>query len=348
MTSAPVTAQASGTPAPAFGTVLAPTMATVSVVDGVYGDLELVPLAPIAMHPAAHALHYGSTCFEGLKAHRGTDGTVRLFRVDAHANRMADSARRLHLPIPDPELVTESIVRVTAANIDLTPDSPGALYLRPVLLGTLENIGAAAAPSTDALYYVIASPVGDYFTGDRGLRLWVETELPRTTPQFGRIKTGANYAMALGPTLAKKAEHQVDQVLFAPGGDVQETGAANALLLSEDRIITRGLDDAFLHGVTRDSVLTIARDLGMQVEERPVSVDELYAWCRDGGEVALSGTAAVLAGVGALVSDDGECPVTGGEPGPVTGRLRDALLAIQRGEAEDRHGWTREVTAADV
>jgi branched-chain amino acid aminotransferase len=100
--------------------------------------------------------------------------------------------------------------------------------------------------------------------------------------------------------------------------------------------------------VTRDSVLTIARDLGMQVEERPVSVDELYAWCRDGGEVALSGTAAVLAGVGALVSDDGECEVTGGEPGPVTGRLRNALLAVQRGEAEDRHGWTREVTAADA
>ncbi len=239
-------------------------MATVSVVDGDYGDLELVPLAPIAMHPAAHALHYGSTCFEGLKAHRGTDGAVRLFRVDAHANRMADSAGRLHLPVPDPAMVTEAIVRVTAANLDLTPESPGALYLRPVLLGTLENIGAAAAPSTDALFYVIASPVGDYFSGDRGLRLWVETVLPRTTPQFGRIKTGANYAMALGPTLAKKREHQVDQVLFAPDGDVQETGAANALLLSEDRIVTRGLDDAFLHGVTRDSVLTLARDLGIR------------------------------------------------------------------------------------
>jgi branched-chain amino acid aminotransferase len=348
MSSAPTTASPTGAPAPAFGTVLAPTMATCRVVGGVYGDLELVPLAPIEMHPAAHALHYGSTCFEGLKAHRGVDGAVRLFRVDAHANRMADSARRLFLPVPDPAMVAEAIVRTTAANIDLTPASPGALYLRPVLLGTLENIGAAAAPSTDALFYVIASPVGDYFSGDRGLRLWVETVLPRTTPQFGRIKTGANYAMALGPTLAMKEKYGVDQVLFAPDGDVQETGAANALLLSEDRIVTRGLDDAFLHGVTRDSVLTLARDLGMQVEERPVSVDELYAWCRDGGEVALSGTAAVLAGVGALVSEDGECEVTGGEPGPVTTRLRDALLALQRAEADDVHGWTRVVTAADA
>jgi branched-chain amino acid aminotransferase len=349
MTSAPSTAQPTGTPAPAFGTVLAPTMATVNAVDGVYGDLELVPLAPIAMHPAAHALHYGSACFEGLKAHRGADGAVRLFRVAQHAARMSDSAERLCLPVPDVDLVTDAIVRTVAANLDLTPDAPGALYLRPVLLGTLENIGAAAAPSTDALLYVIASPVGDYFTGgDRGLRLWVETQLPRTTPQFGRIKSGANYAMALGLTREKKATHGVDQVLFAPGGDVQETGAANALLLSEDKVVTRGLDDAFLHGVTRDSVLTIARDLGMEVEERPVSVDELYAWCRDGGEVALSGTAAVLTGVGALVTDGEEVEVTGGRSGPVTARLREALLAIQRGQAPDPHGWTREVTTADL
>lgn len=349
MTSAPLTAQPTGTPAPAFGTVLAPTMATVSAVDGVYGDLELVPLAPIAMHPAAHALHYGSACFEGLKAHRGADGKVRLFRVAQHAARMVDSADRLCLPVPDVQLVTDAIVRTTAANLDLTPDAPGALYLRPVLLGTLENIGAAAAPSDDALLYVLASPVGDYFTGgDAGLRLWVETDLPRTTPQFGRIKTGANYAMALGLTRRVKASHGVDQVLFAPDGEVQETGAANVLLLSERKVVTRALDDSFLHGVTRDSVLTIARDLGMEVEERDVSVDELYAWCRDGGEVALSGTAAVLTGVGALVTGDGEVPVTDGRSGPVAARLRDALQAIQRGEAADPHGWTREVTAADL
>lgn len=349
MTSAPLTAQPTGAPAPAFGTVLASTMATVSAVDGVFGDLELVPLAPIAMHPAAHALHYGSACFEGLKAHRGADGAVRLFRVAQHATRMADSAARLCLPVPDVDLVTDAIVRTTAANLDAAPDAPGALYLRPVLLGTLENIGAAAAPSTDALLYVLASPVGDYFAGgDRGLRLWVETALPRTTPQFGRIKSGANYAMALGLTQRMKASHGVDQVLFAPDGELQETGAANVLLLSEDKVVTRGLDDSFLHGVTRDSVLTIARGLGMAVEERPVSVDELYAWCRDGGEVALSGTAAVLTGVGALVTADGEVEATGGRPGPVTKRLRDALLAIQRGEAADDHGWTREVTAADA
>jgi branched-chain amino acid aminotransferase len=321
-------------------------MAVARAVDGTFGPLELAPMAPIAVHPGAHALPYGSSCFEGLKAHRGEDGTVRLFRVDRHAARMAESAARLCLPVPPPALVADAIVQVTAANLDATPAAPGALYLRPVLLGTDENIGAAAAPSTSALLYVLASPVGDYFAGgDRPLALWLETELPRTTPQFGRIKTGANYAMALGLTRRVRDEHGVDQVLFAPDGDVQETGAANVLLLSEDRIVTRGLDDAFLHGVTRDSVLTIARDLGMQVEERRVSVEELTAWCA-GGEVALSGTAAVLAGVGRLVTAAGEVTVGDGEVGPVTRRLREALLAIQRGTAPDRHGWTREVTSS--
>ncbi|MTV24203.1 branched-chain-amino-acid transaminase [Nitriliruptoraceae bacterium ZYF776] len=328
---------------------MAATMARSEVVDGVYGDLELGPVAPIELHPAAHALHYGSTIFEGLKAHRGTDGQVRLFRVDAHARRMVDSATRLHLPPPTADFVRDAIVAVTAANLDETPPAPGALYLRPVLIGTLQNIGAAAAPSSDALFYVVASPVGDYFSGDRGLKLWVETELPRTTPQFGRIKTGANYAMALGPTLARKAEHGVDQILFAPDGQVQETGAANALLLSEGRIVTRALDDTFLHGVTRDTVLTLARDLGMTVEERDVPVEELYDWVADGGEVALSGTAAVLAGVGTLVDPKhGEVAVTGGMPGPVTTHLRETLLAVQRGEADDPHGWTQVVTAADA
>jgi branched-chain amino acid aminotransferase len=347
VSSAPTTTSPTHSAAPAFGTVLGDTMAKVTTVGGRYGEVELVALAPLELHPAAHALHYGSSCFEGLKAHRGEDGRVRLFRVERHAQRLAESAARLCLPPPPRELTTDAIVRVTAANLDATPEAPGALYLRPVLLGVDPNIGAAAAPSEDALLYVVASPVGDYFAGgDRPLGLWLETELPRSTPQFGRIKTGANYAMALGLTRRVREEYGLDQVLFAPDGDVQETGAANVLLLSEDRVVTRGLDDAFLHGVTRDSVLTIARDLGMSVEERPVSVDELTRWCAD-GEVALSGTAAVLAGVGRIVGPDGEVTVGDGRVGPVTRRLRDALLAVQRGQAPDPHGWTREVTAAD-
>lgn len=331
------------TAAPAFGTVPAPVMVVAEAVRGSFGPPRREPTGALAIHPFAHALHYGSACFEGLKAHRGSDGVVRLFRPDRHAARLQRTARLLHLPVPPLELLDEMLVTAVAGNLEVVPPAPGALYLRPLLLGTDPNIGAAATPSADALLVVLASPVGDYFAGgDRALTLKIETELPRTTPAFGEAKAGANYVLALGVTRQARAEHGADQVLFAPGGDVQETGAANFLLLDEDRVVTRQLDRSFLHGVTRDSVLTLAGDLGLGVEERHVTVDEVLAWP---GEAALAGTAAVLTGVGTLIHADRRVTIGGGRVGPVTRRLRDALLAIQRAEVADRHGWTRPVPA---
>ena len=322
---------------PPFGTVPAPTMVVCDVEDGVFGHPQVVPTADIPLHPFAHVLHYGSACFEGLKAHRGHDGAVRLFRYERHVERMRRSAELMLLPPPPDELLRRAIESAVVGNLDATPDPPGALYVRPMLFGTEANIGAAAAPSRDAKLLVVCSPVGDYFAGGgRPLRLLVETELPRTTPQFGEAKAGANYVMALGVTRRAAAAYGVDQVLFAPGGSVQETGAANFLLLDDDRVVTRGLDGSFLHGVTRDSVLTLARDLGYQVEEREITVEELLSWP---GEAALAGTAAVLAGVGTLVHDGREVTIGDGAIGPNTERLRDALVAIQQGAGDDRHGW---------
>ena len=324
--------------APAFGTVAAPSMVVAEAVRGSFGPARTEPTGTLAIHPFAHALHYGSSCFEGLKAHRGVDGTVRLFRYERHVARLQRTAELLHLPVPPAELLASMIREAVAANLEVVPQAPGALYLRPLLLGTDPNIGAAAAPSTDALLLVLASPVGDYFAGgDRELKLKVETEIPRTTPVFGEAKAGANYVLALSVTRQARAEHGVDQVLFAPDGDVQETGAANFLLLSEDRVVTRALDTSFLHGVTRDSVLQLARDAGLAIEERSVSLDEVLAWP---GEAALAGTAAVLAGVDTLVHQARSYPIGEGGVGPVTRRLRERLLAIQRGEVEDPHGWT--------
>ena len=311
---------------------------------GRFADPERQPVGPLSLSPAAHVLHYGSAVFEGLKAHRGEDDVVRLFRVDRHVARMRASAALACLPVPDPDLLHHAIRDAVVANLDAVPPPPGSLYLRPVLLGTEPNIGAAASASRDALLYVLASPVGDYFGGGaRALRLLVETSLPRTTPQFGQVKSGANYVMALGLIRRARDDHGADQVLFAPGGDVQETGAANLLLLDAERVVTKGLDGSFLHGVTRDSILTLATDLGLAVEERDIRLDELLAWSDRGGEVALTGTAAVLAGVGGLVVDGAHVSVGDGEVGPVTHRLRDALLAIQRGVATDEHGWTEPV-----
>jgi branched-chain amino acid aminotransferase len=161
---------------------------------------------------------------------------------------------------------------------------------------------------------------------------------PRSAPHLGVVKTGGNYAAALGPTLAARARHKADQVLFCPDGEVQETGAANFLLVREGRILTRSLDSTFLHGVTRDSLLTLARDMGFGVDERIVTVEETLEWVA-GGEAALSGTAAVLAGVGTLIWQDREIRVGDGQVGSVTQALRAALVDVQRGVTPDRFGW---------
>ena len=325
----------------AFGTVAAGHMVVAEAVDRVFGAERVVETADVTLHPFAHCLHYGSTCFEGLKAHRGVDGVVRVFRPDRHVARMRRTAELVQLPVPPADLLERMILAAVESNLDEAPDAPGALYLRPMLIGTDPNIGAAASPSLSALLAVLASPVGDYFAGGvRPLSLLVETEVPRTTPQFGEAKAGANYLMALGITRRAREELGCDQVLFAPGGSVQETGAANFLLFDERRVVTRALDSTFLHGVTRDSVLTLARDRGMTVEERDITVDELLLWP---GEAAIAGTAAVLSGVGALVHDGVRHTVGDGSVGPVTLSLREGLAAIQRGAAEDIHGWTRPV-----
>lgn len=297
------------------------------------------PLANFSIHPGTHALHYGSTCFEGLKAHKQADGTVAIFRLDDHIARFQNSIGLLRLPVPDADLLRAMFVDAAQANAHHTPDQPGSLYLRPTIIGADRNIGAAAAPSETSLLYILTSPVGDYFAGGiRPLSLLVETKTPRTTPQFGSIKSGANYVMALGPTLEAKAAHGVDQVLFATEGDTTETGAANFFMVDDNRLVTRNLDDSFLHGVTRSSIITMASDLGYVVEERSMPASEIIERAAD-TEMFLSGTAAVIAPVGSLIYEGSTKNVRDGQPGPNTLRLREALVNVQSGAAADPHGW---------
>jgi branched-chain amino acid aminotransferase len=328
-------------PTAPFGTLFTATMSQVSYANGEWGVPVLGPVAPLSLHPATHVLHYGSACFEGLKAHRGVDGSVRIFRASAHAARMRGSADVLCLPAPPEGMLLQMLHDVTAACRDDVPVAPGSLYLRPTLIGTEPNIGAAASPSSTALLYVLASPVGDYFSGGvRPLAISIETDQPRTTPQFGMVKSGANYVMALRPTLEAKKKLGVDQVLFAPGGVVQETGASNFLLIDADRIVTPALTASFLHGVTRDSLLVLARDLGYAVDERDVTVDEVVNWARrPGAEAALAGTAAVLSPVGRLVHRGESINVGDGGIGINTMRLRTALTELHIGVADDPYGW---------
>jgi len=301
--------------------------------------MDARPVGPLDIHPAAHVLHYASTCFEGFKAYRWADGSVNVFRMDRHIERLRQSARALVLPEPDAAQLSQMIRATIDQNRKEVPEAPGALYMRPLLFGTTPNIGAAATPADEATLVVLASPVWDYFAGGmKPLRIYVEDVNSRTASQTGRVKTGGNYAAALGPTLEARKQFKADQVLFAPGGEVQETGAANFLLIKKGKILTRSLDSTFLHGVTRDSLLTMARDDGYSVDERVFNVSEMLEWSRN-GEAALSGTAAVLAGVGVLIHHGKEYQLSGGEVGPTTQELRQKLVAIQRGEIADHHGW---------
>lgn len=326
---------------PPFGTVFAPRMAIAYFESGSFSQWELEKTADLALHPAAHVFHYGSACFEGLKAHRGLDGSARIFRLDAHAARLVQSAQLLCLPPPPVDLTIAMVEEVVRANREEIPESPGSLYLRPTLIGTEANIGAAAHPPESGIFFVIASPVGDYFSGGvRPLKILIEEDARRSTEGFGMAKTGANYAAALRTVVAARHDLGADQVLFSPNGLVEETGASNFLLISEEVVLTAPLSGSFLHGVTRDSTLRLAEILGYRVEERPLPVKEVLEW---EGEAALSGTAAVLSGVGTFIHKGEEITIGDGEVGSHTLRLREALTNIHRGAVEDQFGWVRVV-----
>ena len=325
-----------------FGSTFSEWMTIAHYRNGCWSEFEFTELAPLELHPAAHVLHYASTVFEGLKAYRHEDGSVHLFRVDRHAERMQESAALLALPIPESGQLQTMIHALVDRCRDNVPSYPGTLYLRPTLIGTQANIGSAASASDEACLYVIASPVGDYFGADKALKLVMDDVHMRATPEFGMAKTGGNYASALRYILRERARCGADQVLFCPGGDVQETGATNFLLLSDDEVVTKPLDGSFLHGVTRDSLLQIAADAGYRVTERNLSIDDVLDWITR-GEAAVSGTAAVLSGVGTLVHHGVEHQVGDSSVGVNTRRLRELLSDIHRGQGEDRHGWLTRV-----
>ena len=328
----------------AFGSVFMPEMAMARFDGSTWDAAAIVPADSIQLHPGAHVLHYASTCFEGLKAFRHEDGGIYIFRMDKNVARLAQSSELLSLPKIDDGMLSQMILDIVKRYAADVPNPPGSMYIRPTHIGTEASIGKAAAPSLESMLYVLLSPVGDYFAGGaKPLRLLLEDNA-RCAPHMGMVKSGGNYASALQPIMKARAAVQADQVLFCPNGDVQETGAANFLLIDGNEIITKALDASFLHGITRDSILTLARDRGMKVSERELTVDELLERAaKPGAEAALSGTAAVLTPVGTLIHDGKEYQVGNGQGGATTNVLRQALNDIQWGKAEDKHGWLTKI-----
>lgn len=319
-----------------FGSVFHHEMPVLAYEQGQWQTVRWQSSDSLTLAPGAHALHYGSECFEGLKAFRQTDGAIVLFRPQANIARMQQSARLLNLPVPEAESFLAALIELVARAAEAIPDAPGSLYLRPTLIGTDPVIGKAGAGSETALLYILASPVGDYFKAGAPMKLLVETEHARCAPHMGRVKCGGNYASALPYVLKAKAEHGAHQVLFCPNGDVQETGASNFALIAGNEIITKPLSEEFLHGVTRDSVLTVARDLGYTVSERNFTVAELKAAVENGAEAILTGTAAVISPVTSFVIAGEEIHTQSQSKGNA---IRKAITDIQYGHAPDAHQW---------
>lgn len=326
-----------------FGTVFYHEMPLIEFRNGAWSAIQWQSSAEIRLSPAAHCLHYGSTCFEGQKAYRQADGGVAVYRLKDHIARLHHSAQGLFLPPVDAHLFEEMVLELVRRAKDEIPAFPGSLYIRPLLIGLDPKVGNATHPSESACFYVLASPVGDYFTPGAKMKIYVDETNMRCAPHMGMLKTGGNYASALNWAIHAEKELGAQQVLFCPHGDVQETGAANFILIDpkKKRIVTKNLTSEFLHGVTRDSILQVGRDLGYDIDERAYTTRDLRQWVKEGYEAALTGTAAVLAPVSSLLFEDGEeVQVQGSEHAM---KLRAALLDIQGGKAPDTHHWLTKI-----
>ena len=311
-------------------------------------DPRVEPYAPIPLDPAAAVLHYAQAVFDGLKAFRGVDGKLRLFRPQKHVERLNNSARRMCIPPLDPELALQSIVTVVQTDGEWVPRMLGtSLYIRPTIIASEAFLGVR--PARSYVYFVILSPVGAYYPeGMAPVKIRVEERYVRAVEGgLGGAKTGANYAASL--MAGEDAKHQgFTQVLWLDGVHrryIDEVGTMNIMVKIGDEVITPPLTGTVLPGVTRDSVLTLLRDWGLRASERQVGIDEVMGAHRAGTltEVWGTGTAAVISPVGELAYKGETMVINGGKIGPLTQRLYDAIVGIQYGQAPDPHGWTVEV-----
>jgi branched-chain amino acid aminotransferase len=336
--------------APGFGVSFTDHMAvaTWTESDG-WHDSAIVPYGPFLLDPATAVLHYAQEIFEGMKAYRHPDNTVWLFRPDKNADRFARSAKRLALPAFDVEDFVGSVEALVAADLAWVPvGGEMSLYLRPFMFASEAFLGVRAAKRVT--YCCIASPAGAYFgAGVKPVSIWISTNYTRAAPGgTGAAKCGGNYASSL-IAQQEAASHGCDQVMFADAAEhawVEELGGMNVYLLTTDHeLVTPELNGSILEGVTRDSILTLAKEYGLTPVERRISVAELLDGVGSGSvsEVFACGTAAVITPIGSLQNDAGMFEVGGGVAGETTNALRSGLLDIQYGRAEDTHGWLHQV-----
>ncbi len=342
--------------APGFGKYFTDHMVRIDYRDGAWGEGAVVPYGPLQLDPATMALHYGQEIFEGLKAYRQPDGSVATFRPDANAARFVRSARRLGMAELPEDLFVASLRELVAVDSEWVPTNPGdSLYLRPFMIAT--EIGLGVKPASSYAYLLIASPAGSYFAGGvQPVSVWLSTEYTRAAAGgTGEAKCAGNYAASL-VAQAQAAAKGCDQVVWLDAGEhrwVEEMGGMNLYFVygsgPNARIVTPALTGTLLPGITRDSLLTLAGELGYTAEEGKISTDEWREGNQSGAitEVFACGTAAVITPIGSVKSASGEWTVGDGTPGPVSMQLREHLTGIQTGKRDDTHGWMHALTARD-
>ncbi|RYD49699.1 MAG: branched-chain amino acid aminotransferase [Sphingomonadales bacterium] len=308
-------------------------------------DAKVQPRGPLLIDPATAVLHYAQEIFEGLKAYRTPEGGAALFRADANAARFRESAERMAMaPLPD-EMFLSSIRKLVEIDRDWIPEiEGGALYLRPFMFASEVFLGVK--PASEYLYMVIASPAGAYFKGGApSVTLWVSEHYTRAAPGgTGAAKCGGNYAASLVAQKEAIAEG-CDQVVFldaVENRNVEELGGMNIFFVFEDgSISTPPLGGTILPGITRDSLLTLARDSGITVREEQYALEQWKADSESGKlrEAFACGTAAVVTPIGRVRGRGFEFQIGNGGPGMLTEQLREQLVSIQRGTAPDPHGW---------
>jgi branched-chain amino acid aminotransferase len=335
---------------PGFGQSFTDHMISIDYTEGTgWHDARLEPYGPLSLDPATSVFHYAQELFEGLKAYRHAGGTIVTFRPYANAARFNDSCVRMAMPELPEETFVESIERLVQTDQDWVPTTEGhSLYLRPFIIATQVGLGVNY-PSKNYRYMVIASPAGSYFTGGiKPVSVWLSTEYTRAAPGgTGAAKCGGNYA---GAFVAQReaVEQGCDQVVWLDSVEhryVEEMGGMNLFFVYGDRLLTPALTGTLLPGITRDSILTLAADLGLKAEEGRLSIEEWQAGCESGEltEVFACGTAAVITPVGSVKGSDRSWTIGDGTPGAVTLRLREELVGIQYGTRPDPHNWIHKI-----
>jgi branched-chain amino acid aminotransferase len=327
-----------------FGDIYTDHIFKMDFFEGSWRNPRIEPLAPLQLSPAAMVLHYSQTIFEGLKCYRHPDGRLALFRPRDNFRRFNQSARRMAIPPIDEEFTLGALKELLRIDGGWTPALEGSsLYIRPTIIATEPHLGVR--PSKDYLLFILLGPVGPYYPeGFAPIKIYVERSYTRSAPGgVGNVKAGASYATSLLATelAAQKGFTQLLWLDACHHRYIEEVGSMNMYFVIDGRILTSELTGTVLPGVTRSSVLTVAKDLGLPVEERLVDIAEVIEASRTGrlSEAFGSGTAAVISPVGLLSYDGEDLVVADGGVGPITQKLYDELVGVQYGHRPDTRGW---------